>query len=151
MVCTSCPPTPINEKLVSSNTKQGLKQGQSANTRSPTLQHTVVWIQWALSIQPKIPEISDGTSNGTFPEYAGPALKVVLFDRSGYLGRSDRNVPFHLTKLLSPVPFFCILQPNARWLGSGLWARRISEISNRNFCWMESAQYLLHIRKTNEG
>ena len=65
MVCTSCPPTSINEKLVSSNTKKGLKQGQSANTGSPTLQHTVVWIQWALSIQPKIPEISDGTSNGT--------------------------------------------------------------------------------------
>ena len=24
-------------------------------------------------------------------------------------GRSDRNIPFHLTKLLSPVPLFCIL------------------------------------------
>ena len=24
------------------------------------------------------------------------------------VGRSDRNVPFHLTKLLSPVPLFCI-------------------------------------------
>ena len=38
-------------------------------------------------------------------------------------------------------------QPNARWLGSGLcnrnvplhWASGISEISKRNFCWMESA------------
>ena len=81
------------------------------------------------------------------------------FDRSGYLGRLDRNVPFHLTKLLSPVPLFCILQPNARCLGSGLchreglfhWARGISEISHRNFYWMESAQYLSHMRKTNEG
>ena len=49
----------------------------------------------ALSIQPKILEISVGTSNGTDhfglvrPEYSGPALKVVHFDRSGYLGRSD--------------------------------------------------------------
>ena len=69
----------------------------------------------ALSIQPKIPVISVGTSNGTDhfglvrPEYSGPALKVVLFDRSGHFGRLERNVPFHLTKLLSPVPLFCIL------------------------------------------
>ena len=55
--------------------------------------------------------------NGPFPEYSGPALKVILFDRSGYIGRLDRNVPFHLTKLLSPVPLFCIVQPNA-WVGS---------------------------------
>ena len=26
-------------------------------------------------------------------------IKVVHFDRSGHFGRSDRNVPFHLTKL----------------------------------------------------
>ena len=119
-------------------------QGQSTNTGSPTLQHTVVWIQWALSIQPKIPEILDGTSNGTdhFRNIRDQLLKVVLFDQSGYLGRSERKVPFHLTKLLSPVPLFCILQPNARWLGSGIcnreglfhWTRGISEISNRNFC-----------------
>ena len=25
------------------------------------------------------------------PEYSGPALKVVHFDRSGHFGRSDRN------------------------------------------------------------
>ena len=43
------------------------------------------------------------------PEYWGPALNVVQFDRSGYLVRSDRNVPFHVTKLLSPVQLFCIL------------------------------------------
>ena len=68
-----------------------------------------------LSIQPKIPVISVGTSNGTDhfglvrPEYSGPALKVVHCDRSGHFGRSDRNVPFHLPKLLSPVPLFSIL------------------------------------------
>ena len=84
----------------------------------------------ALSIQPKIPEISVGTSNGTDhfglvrPEYSGPALKVVHFDRSAHLGRSDRNVPFHLTKFLCPVPLFCILltrriTKNAvAWVGS---------------------------------
>ena len=42
-------------------------------------------------------------------EYWGPALKVVHFDRSSYLVWSDRNVPFHLTKLLSPVQLSCIL------------------------------------------
>ena len=84
----------------------------------------------ALSIQPKIPVISVGTSNGTDhfglvrPEYSGPALKVVLFDRSGHFGRSDRNVPFHLRKLLSPVPLFCILLARTitkravAWVGS---------------------------------
>ena len=57
-------------------------------------------------------------------EYSGPALKVVLFDRSGHFGRSDRNVPFHLTKLLSPVPLFCILLARTitkravAWVGS---------------------------------
>ena len=57
-------------------------------------------------------EISGGTSNGTDhfglvgPGYPGPALKVVHFVRSGL---SDRNVPFHLTKLLSLVALFCIL------------------------------------------
>ena len=70
----------------------------------------------ALSIQPKIPEIPVGSSNRTDhfglvrPEYSGPALKVVLSDRSGHFGRSDRNVPFHLPKLLFPVPLFCILR-----------------------------------------
>ena len=47
-----------------------------------------------LSIQPKIPEISVGTSNGKDHfslvqlEYSGPALKVIHFDWSGYLCRS---------------------------------------------------------------
>ena len=83
----------------------------------------------ALSIQPKIPEISVGTSNGTDhfglvrPEYSGPALKVVHFNRSRRLRRSDPNVPFHLTKLLSPVPLFCILLTRTikravDWVGS---------------------------------
>ena len=34
---------------------------------------------------------------------------VVHFDRSGHFGRSDRNVPLHLTTLLSPVPLFSAL------------------------------------------
>ena len=47
----------------------------------------------ALSIQPKIPGISVGPSNGTNhfglvqQEYSEPALKVVHFDRFGHLGR----------------------------------------------------------------
>ena len=83
-----------------------------------------------LPIQPKIPEISVGTSNRTDhlglirPEYLGAALKVVHFDRSGYLGRSDRNVSFHSTKLLSPVSLFRILLTRTitkravAWVGS---------------------------------
>ena len=53
-----------------------------------------------ISTQNYILEILVGTSNGTDlfglvrPEYSGPALKVVHFNRSGYLGRSDRNFPF---------------------------------------------------------
>ena len=43
------------------------------------------------------------------PENLGPALRVVCFDQSGHFGQSNLNVPFHLTKLLSPVPLFCIL------------------------------------------
>ena len=58
------------------------------------------------------------------PEYSGPALKVALFDWSGHFGQLDRNVPFHLTKLLSPVLLFCILLTRtitkcaAAWVGS---------------------------------
>ena len=64
-----------------------------------------------LSIQPKIPEISNATDHVGLvrPENSGPALKMVLFDRSGYLWQLDRNVPLHLSKLLSPVPLFCVL------------------------------------------
>ena len=83
-----------------------------------------------LPIQPKIPDISVGTSNRTDhlglirPKYLGAALKVVHFDRSGYLGRSDRNVSFHSAKLLSPVPLFRILLTRTitkravAWVGS---------------------------------
>ena len=31
------------------------------------------------------------------------------FHWSGHFGRLDQNVPYHLTKFLFPVPFFCIL------------------------------------------
>ena len=47
----------------------------------------------ALSMQPKMPGISVGPSNGTNlfglvqQEYSEPALKVVHFDRFGHLGR----------------------------------------------------------------
>ena len=84
---------------------------------------------WALSIQPKIPEILVGTPNRTDhfglvrPEYLGPALKMVEFDQSGHFGRWDRNFPFHLSKFLSSAPFFCILLRRTitkRRAGSGL-------------------------------
>ena len=81
--------------------------------------------------------------------FEGDPLWPVWSFRS--VGRSDRNVPFHLTKLLFPLPLSCILLTRTRtkravtWVGSVQlectihWARGISEISNRNFCWIESA------------
>ena len=63
-----------------------------------------------LSIQPKIPEISVGTSNGMDHfslvqlEYSGPALKVIHFDWSGYLCRS--------VGLKCPVPFDKLVVPS---------------------------------------
>ena len=121
---------PLSMKnLVSSYTKQGLKQGQSKHWVPYLTTHSGVDSMGAFHSTQNSGNFGWYDKwNGPFLEYSGPGLKVVLFDRPGYLGRSDRNVPFHLTKLLSPVPLFCILQPNARWLGSGLWARRISEI-----------------------
>ena len=44
--------------------------------------------------------------------------------RSSHFGRSDRNVPFHLTKLFSPPPLFCVLLTSiitksaVAWVGS---------------------------------
>ena len=79
---------------------------------------TIFWSVYEIlrpSFPFKIPEISGGTSNGTDhfglvrTEYSRPGFKVVFFDQSGHFCRSDRNVRFHLTKLLSPVPLFCIL------------------------------------------
>ena len=75
--------------------------------------------------------------------FEGDALWPVWSFRS--VGSSDRNVPFHLTKLLFPLPLSCILLTRTRtkravaWVGSVQlectihWARGISEISNRNF------------------
>ena len=87
------------------NKRSGCFTKQSS--RHTTTQHKTRQPR-ALSIQPKIPDISVGTSNGTDhfglvrPEFSRPALRVVHFDRSGHFSRSDRNVPFRLTKLLSP-------------------------------------------------
>ena len=90
----------------------------------------------ALSIQPKIPDISVGTSNGTDhfglvrPEFSGPALKVVHFDRS-----VGPNCPFPFDK--SVVPSIALLYPafkiNNQTRGGLGRIYEISEISNRNF------------------
>ena len=63
---------------------------------------------WALSIQPKTPVILVGTSNGTGhfdlgrPEYSGPVLKVVHFDRSGHFGRGGPKCPVPFDKIVVP-------------------------------------------------
>ena len=82
-------------------------------------------------IQPKIRGNFSWKSNGTHHFSSvrpgtdlEPPLKVVHFDRSAHSGRSDRNVPFHWTKLLSPVPLFCSLLARiiskraVAWVGS---------------------------------
>ena len=54
----------------------------------------------ALSIHPRIPEISVGSSNGTDhfglgrSEYSGPALNVVYSDRSGHFGPGGGVLPY---------------------------------------------------------
>ena len=79
------------------------------------------------------------------PKYSGPALKVVHFDWTGHFGRSDQNVPFHLTKLLSPVPLFCILLTRTitkhvvAWVGSVQPECIVPLWNFRNVNWMESA------------
>jgi len=75
-----------------------------------------LWRPRALSIQPKIPAISVATSNGTDnfglvrPEYSGPALKVVFFERSGHFGRSvGPKCSFPFDKIV--VPSTALLYP----------------------------------------
>ena len=70
----------------------------------------------ALSIPPKISEVSVGTSNGTDHftllclEYSGPALKVVRFNWSGHFGRSvGPKCPFAFDKTV--VPSTALLYP----------------------------------------
>ena len=86
------------------------------------------------------------TSNGTGHfGFSDQNIRDQLW--SDHFGRSDRNVPFRLTKLFSPVLFFCILLTRIITKRGGLGpvcatemlgiiskAREISEISNRNFC-----------------
>ena len=63
---------------------------------------------WALSIQPKSPEISVGSSNGTDhfglvgPEYSGPALKVVHCDRSWSFRSVGPKCRFPFAKIVVP-------------------------------------------------
>ena len=65
--------------------------------------NSVTGFSGELSIQPKIPEISVGTSSGmdhfglVRPEFEGAWSTLTC----RHFGRSERNVPFHLTKLFS--------------------------------------------------
>ena len=126
-----------------------------------------------LSIQPQIPEISVGNqmertisvrSDQNIWDYLW--RWSVYFERSGHFGWLDWNVPFHLTNCCPKYGSFvsCLQEQsqNARWLGSGPCdrnvpfhlARRISEVSNGNFCWMKSAQgewQLIGLNEVEEG
>ena len=65
-----------------------------------------------LTIQPKILEFFFIKSNGmncfSVVDLTG-MFTLEYFHWSGHFGRLDQNVPYHLTKFLFPVPFFCIL------------------------------------------
>ena len=70
--------------------------------------------------QPKIPEISVRNQmeqtisiRSDRNIWDHPSRWSSLTGQVTSVGRSDRNVPFHLTKLLSPVPLFCILLTRA--------------------------------------
>ena len=64
------------------------------------------------SFSPKFLKFRFGPT-GIFGTTFAP-LQVVHFDRSAHFGRSDPNVRFRLTKLLSPVPLFFILLTRPR-------------------------------------
>ena len=42
------------------------------------------------------------------PEYSGPALMMVHFDRSGHFGQSDPKCPFPFDIIVAPLPLFYI-------------------------------------------
>ena len=154
---TDCIPF-FSRHIVIANKISGCFPKQSS--RHTTTQHKTMQPR-VLSIQPKIPDISVGTSNGTDhfglvrPEYSGPALKVVHFDWSGHFSRSDWNVPFRLTKLLSPGST-AILYPVSKtitkravaWVGSvpPECTVPLSTWSFRNF----KPEFLLNGKPTNQ-
>ena len=50
-------------------------------------------------------------------------VRLVLFDWSGHFGRSDWNVPFHLTIVILLVPLSCILLTNTINKRAVAWVR----------------------------
>ena len=137
-----------NYKIVknTSSMKQNNWTTSCTQNEAERARETLIWLE---SVTEKVTgNAQPGACVDVLPRCS---LKVVLFHRSGHFGRLDRNVPFHLTKLLSPVLLPCMLVTRTitkcavAWVGSvqpectdplGSW---ISEISNWNFCWMESA------------
>ena len=88
-----------------------------------------------LSIQPKIQEISVGTSNGTDhfglvrPEYSGPALKMVHFDRTGHFGRSvGPKCPFPFDKIVVPSTALMYYDKNNGQMRGGLGGVRATDM-----------------------
>ena len=115
----------------------------------------------ALSIQPRqnfgiilVGMLSNGKDHFSliWPEYSGPALMMVLFDRFSHFSRLDQNVPSHLRKLLSPVPLFCILLartiilPNVQWLS---WIESVQpECTVTLGTWNFKPEFLLNGKRT---
>ena len=128
------------------------KEDQERSSLKPSTLAITTAIYWlypsshrnvrALSIQPKIPEISVRNGTDQFGsvrlEYLGTPLKVVHFSRS------DRIVPFHFDKIVFPST--ALLYPPykdnnqtrgglGRVCANGMY-RSIGHLPN--FCWMES-------------
>ena len=107
---------------------------------------------WDAFIEPKTPDILvRNQTELTTSVWSVRNIWNQLWRWSTLTVRSYRNVFFQLTKLLSPVPLFCILLTRTitkravAWVGSVQpqctvpLVRGVSEISYRNFCWMGSA------------
>ena len=106
-----------------------------------------------ISIRNQMERISFGS---VWPECLGPPVNrwPVTGDWSSHFGRSDRNVPFHFTKLLSPVPLFCILLKRTITERAVAGVRSVQPECTvplgtqnfrnyRNLCWIESTPRLL--------
>ena len=87
------------------------------------------------------------------PEFRGSTTEQNIrspdFNQSSYLGRSDQNDLFHLKKLLSRVPLFCILLTRTITKRGVAWVRSVQlectaplgtwNFPNQNFYCIDSA------------
>lgn len=96
----------------------------------------------ALFIQSKILEISLEIK-WNWPFRFGPTEIYGTIPLTGLFifGRSDRNFPLHLISVVLSTALLYPTFKNNNHLARGGLGRGLSEISNLNFCWMESSLF----------